>query len=76
VICNLGAENGPAVPGTAEIIREPIELERGYRTYWKTHRILMLVLSYIIRRAVRSGRQIMIRVRPDEPSPLKNLPNT
>ncbi len=75
VICNLGSENGPSVSGTAEIIRDKAELWRGYKTYWRTHPLMMVVLSFVIRRAIRTSRQIMIRVRPEEPNLLSGLPS-
>ena len=76
VICNLGAEDGPQISGAAEIVRDPAELWRGYRTYWKTHPVMMIVVSFVIRRAIRTGRQIMMRVHPDAPNPLAGSPNT
>ena len=70
VVCFLGAENGPRVEGTAEIIRDTAELERGYQNYWKTHPLMMVALNFVIRRNIREGRQIMVRITPDEPNPL------
>ena len=70
VVCNLGAEDGPAVEGTAEIISDPAELWRGYQTYWKTHPWWMALLWWPIRKKIQSGRQVLVRVKPSEPSPL------
>lgn len=73
VICYLGSENGPAVEGTAEVLTDPSELWRGYRAYWKTHRWMMCILSLTIRRNIRAGRQVLIRVMPAEPNPLAGM---
>ena len=73
VICNLAAENGPQVSGLAEIIRDPSDLWRGYASYWKTHPVVMVILNFILRNNIRTGRQVMIRVRPDEPNPLAGI---
>lgn len=70
VVCFLGSESGPQVEGTAEIIRDPAELARGYQAYWKTHPIAMLALNFVIRRNIRQGRQVMVRITPDEPNPI------
>lgn len=73
VICHLGSENGPAIHGSAELISDPAELWRGYRAYWKTHPWMMLLLAWTVRSHIRSGRQVMIRVRPAEPNPLAGV---
>jgi general stress protein 26 len=70
VICFVGSEDGPAVPGTAELVENRAEVWRGYRTYWKIHRGQMLLMWPFIRGRVASGRQIMIRVHPNTPLPL------
>jgi hypothetical protein len=73
VVCNLASENGPQISGAAEIVRDPADLWRGYRAYWKTHPVMMLILSFVIRKQITTGRQIMIRVRPDAPNPLASI---
>jgi hypothetical protein len=72
-ICYIGRENGPAVLGRAEIIGDRSVIDRVYRAYWKTHPFLMLFLAWGIRRHIRSGEQIAIRVQPDEPNPLAGV---
>ena len=69
VVCNLGSEDGPAVEGTAEIISDPEQLWRGYRAYWKIHPWLMALLGWTIRSRTHSGRQVLVRVQPDDPNP-------
>jgi len=72
VICFLGSEDGSAVPGSAELITDGAEIWRGYGTYWKTHPAMMLLLSLPMRKWIASGRQIMVRVYPDDPNPFHN----
>src|SRR5258706_9239388 len=50
VVCYLGAEDGPAIHGAASLITEAAEVGRGYRAYWKTHPLAMLLLGYFVRR--------------------------
>ena len=73
VVCFLGAESGPAIAGMAEIVVDPDSLWRVYRAYWKTHPIMMGVLSASIRRRIKAGRQIVIRVHPYEPEVLAGI---
>jgi hypothetical protein len=73
VVCYLGAENGPTVQGRAELVSDPGEIWRGYRAYWRTHRLLMLGVGWSIRRRIRSGGQVLLRVTPVEPNPLSGL---
>ena len=54
-------------------IRERAELMRGYRTYWKTHPVMMLLLNFVIRKNIREGRQILVRITPDEPNPIAGV---
>lgn len=70
VVCYLGSENGPAISGTATIVTDQEALQRTYRAYWKTHLLGMIVLSLILSRRIKSGRQVLVRVQPDEPNPL------
>ena len=73
VICFLGRENGPAIPGTAEIVTDREASERVYRAYWKTHPFLMLFLGRGIHKRIESGEQVVVRVHPDEPDPLAGV---
>ena len=73
VVCNLGWENGPSIEGTAEIVTDPTDLWRGYRMYWETHPAMMLLLWRPIRQRIHSGRQALVRVKPEEPNPLAGI---
>ena len=73
VICYLGRENGPAVEGNAELVSEPAALWRGYQAYWKTHKWMMLLLGFSIRRRIRSGTQVLVRVKPKAPNPFEGI---
>jgi len=73
VICFLGRENGPAIPGTAEIVTNREASDRVYRAYRKTHPLLMLFLGRGIRKRIESGEQVVIRVHPDEPNPFAGV---
>src|SRR5207237_9803602 len=37
VMCYVGSKDGPAIPGTAQIITDRSEVARVYRGNWKTH---------------------------------------
>jgi hypothetical protein len=73
VLCFLGSENGPAVKGTAILISDPQELSRGYRAYRKTHPLPMLLIGYMLRRRIKSGRQVLVRVQPAAPNPFERM---
>ena len=73
VICFIGGEDGPAVHGTAEIIRDMDAMLSVYRAYWKTHPLLMLALGLPIKSRISSGKQVLVRVTPDEPNPFEGL---
>jgi len=73
VICYLGSKDGPSVAGTAEIVTDPAELWRVYRAYWRTHPLLMLLLWWPIRRRIKSGKQVVVRVKIAEPNPLAGI---
>ena len=73
VICYLGPENGPPVHGTAEVIEDRDEVWRGYRTYWKIYPAAMMLMWPFIRSRIASGRQIMLRVHPDDPRSIEGL---
>ena len=70
VICFIGSKEGPAISGTAEIVTDKDAVWRGYRACWKTHPLVMLFLAFGVRRRIKTGRSILIRVHPDEPNPL------
>jgi PPOX class probable F420-dependent enzyme len=73
VKCFIGTEKGPVVEGSAEIIRDPQKIAAVYRAYWKTHRLLMLALGPAIKSRVKAGKQVLIRVTPDEPNPFEGI---
>jgi len=73
VICFIGSEEGPAIRGTAEIVTDKDAVWRGYRASWKTHPLLMLFIAFGIRRRIKKGESILIRVHPDEPNPLSRV---
>lgn len=71
VICYVGSKNGPAVAGTAQIITERSELSRVYRRLWKTHPLEMArLLGIRVWIQMLAGKRVLVRVQPDEPSPL------
>ena len=69
VICYIGDKEGPQIAGTAEIVMGRDALWRVYRAYWKTHPLVMAVIALPIRRRIKTRKQVLIRVRPDEPNP-------
>ena len=70
-ICFVGSKNGPAVAGTAQIVSEKAELARVYRAYWKTHPVFMLLgIGLRIWIEMLLNNRVVVRVDPDEPSPL------
>jgi len=73
VICYIGDKEGPSVPGNAEIVMGRDALWRSYRAYWKTHPLVMAVIALPIRRRIKTRKQVLIRVRPDEPNPLAGV---
>ncbi|HEU4345457.1 MAG TPA: hypothetical protein VFU31_28220 [Candidatus Binatia bacterium] len=70
VICYIGTEDGPVIRGTAEIVAGRNAIRRVYQAYWKTHPVVMLFIALPIRRRIERGRQVLVRIRPDEPNPL------
>ncbi len=72
-LCFIGKSTGPAIPGTAEIVADKRAIWRAYRAYWKSHPLPMVFLAIPIRRRIRTGKQVLIRVRPDEPNPLSGV---
>jgi hypothetical protein len=74
VICYVGSENGPAIPGTAEIITDRSEQWRVYRGYWKAHPTLMLmIIGLRVAIGIIAGVQVVVRVKPDQPNPLAGM---
>src|SRR6185369_17746975 len=61
------------VSGTAEVVRDKDALLRGYRAYRKAHPFIMLFIGSGIRSRINSGQQVLIRITPDEPNPLKGV---
>jgi hypothetical protein len=73
VVCYIGDKDGPCIPGTGEIVMGRDALWRVYRAYWKTHPLVMAVIALPIRRRIKTRKQVLIRVRPDEPNPLAGV---
>ncbi len=73
VICYIGDKEGPQIAGTAEIVIGRDALWRVYRAYWKTHPLVMAIIAIPIRWRIKTRKQVLIRVRPDEPNPLAGL---
>ena len=73
VICFIGSREGPAIRGNAEIVTDKEAVWQGYRANWKAHPLMMLLLAFKIRRRIKTGSSILIRVHPDEPNPLSGV---
>jgi PPOX class probable F420-dependent enzyme len=73
VICYIGNKDGPSIPGNAEIVMGRDLIWRVYRAYWKTHPLIMTFIALSIRRRIRNRKQVLIRVRPNEPNPLAGV---
>jgi PPOX class probable F420-dependent enzyme len=73
VICYIGDKDGLSVPGTAEIVMGSTAAWRVYRAYWKTHLLVMTFVALPIRRRIKTRKQVLIRVHPDEPNPLAGV---
>jgi PPOX class probable F420-dependent enzyme len=72
VVCNIGHKDGPSISGTAEIVMGSEAMLRVYRAYWKTHRFVMTFLTVGIRFRIKTRKDVVIRVHPDEPNPRQN----
>ncbi len=72
-ICYIGAKDGPAVPGTAEIVMGRDAILRVYRAYWKTHPFVMAIIALAIKGRIKNHREVLIRVLPDQPNPLADM---
>jgi hypothetical protein len=73
VVCYLGSKDGPWIAGTAEIVMGSDAMWRVYRAYWKTHPLVMAVIALATRRRIKTHKDVLIRVRPDEPNPLAGV---
>lgn len=73
VVCFLGSKNGPAISGRAEVITDPEALWRAYRAFAKIYPVPMLFYGWAVRRQIRAGKRVLVRVHPDEPNPLAGL---
>jgi len=73
VVCYIGSKDGPSISGTAEIVMGRDAAWRVYQAYWKTHPFVMVVIAFPIRRSIKTHKQVLIRVRPDEPNPLASV---
>ena len=73
VVCYIGSKNGPSISGTAEIVIGRDAAWHGYQAYWKTHPFVMAVIALPIRRRLKTHKQVLIRVHPDEPNPLASV---
>jgi PPOX class probable F420-dependent enzyme len=73
VICYIGAKDGPAVSGTAEVVMGRDAILRVYQAYWKTHPLIMIFIALSIRRRIRNRKDVLIRVQPDEPNALAGV---
>ncbi|HUK39958.1 MAG TPA: hypothetical protein VLX11_02905 [Candidatus Acidoferrales bacterium] len=73
VVCYIGDQDGPSIPGTAEIVMGKDAIWRVYRANWKTHSLVMAFIALPTRRRIRNGKNILIRVQPDEPNPLAGV---
>ena len=73
VICFIGDKDGPTISGTAEIVMGREAMLRVYRAYWKTHRFVMTFLAVGIRFRIKTRKDVVIRVHPNEPNPLAGV---
>jgi len=73
VICHIGARDGPAISGVAEIVMGSGALWRVYRAYWKTHPFVMVFLALPMRWRIKAHKNVVVRVRPDDPNPLLDI---
>lgn len=71
VISYVGSANGPAIPGTAQVITAREEIMRVYRNYWKVHPIMMaLMIGLRVWIEILLNNRVVVRVKPDDPNPL------
>src|SRR5438046_5247169 len=67
IVCYIGDKEAPSVPGTAEIVMGRNAAWRVYHAYWKMHPLIMAFIAFSIRRRIEPHKQVLVRVRPDEP---------
>ena len=72
-ICYISDKDGPSVAGTAEIVMGRDAMWRVYRAYWKTHPLVMTALGLPIGIRIKTHKDVLIRIRPDEPNPLAGV---
>jgi hypothetical protein len=73
VICYIGDKDGPSISGTAEIVMGSDAMWRVYRAYWKTHPLVMTFIALPIRWHIKTHKDVLIRVHPDELNPLAGV---
>jgi PPOX class probable F420-dependent enzyme len=73
VTCTIGGSGGPVLPGSAQVVNDDQSRWRTYRAYWKTHPLMMILVSLMIRRKMKDGSQVLVRVVPDAPNPLDGV---
>jgi len=73
VICYIGDKEGPHIPGNADIVMGRDPIWRVYHAYWKTHPLIMAFIAFATRRRIRNRKDVLIRVRPDEPNALSGV---
>ena len=74
VICYVGSENGPAIPGTAQVVATRVEIMRVYRAYWKIHPIRMaIIIGLRVWIEILLSKRVVVRIQPDDPNPLAGL---
>src|SRR5215467_2568569 len=60
VICYIGDQNGPSIPGNAEIVMGRDAMLRAYRAYWKIYPLTMTFIGVPIRRRIRNHKQVLV----------------
>jgi hypothetical protein len=74
VISYVGAKDGPAIPGSAQVIAARDELMRVYRAYWKIHPIRMaIIIGLRLWIEILLNKRVAVRIQPDDPNPLAGL---
>jgi hypothetical protein len=77
VVCYVGGKNGPAIPGTAQVLTtrdELTRLTRVYRSYWKVHPLRMaLMIGLRVWIEILLNKRVVVRIQPDDPNPLAGL---
>jgi hypothetical protein len=74
VISYVGAKDGPAIPGTAQVITARDEIMRVYRSYWRIHPIPMAIMIGLrVWIEILLNKRVVVRIQPDDPNPLAGL---